>query len=194
MSVQKRPARPQRMKKADRLLHRQQSADEIRCDYALGPFDRKVREMDRIWGVDRLPELVEPEMAAKFGQAMAKMNAAIEANDPDEVALRASVCVRGLDAMHQRATERGARAPSLDLWIIEADGVEFGLMREPRAWQQLKDMYPDVRLVTEREMVLALKMYDQSVVGEFVKVAQESFPGAEVTKVKLKEREDDIPF
>ena len=45
------------------------------CDYALAPFDRRFREMDKKWGCDKLPELVSAETAAKWGSTMEKLNA-----------------------------------------------------------------------------------------------------------------------
>jgi hypothetical protein len=43
--------------------------------------------MDKKWGVDRLVELVSPDMAERYGAAMAKLNAAIDARDPEQVKL-----------------------------------------------------------------------------------------------------------
>ena len=72
-----------RQKKSDRILHGSQNRDAIMCDYALAPVDRLAIHMDEKWGIDVLPELVSVETAMKFGSAMAKMNAAIDANDPE---------------------------------------------------------------------------------------------------------------
>ena len=50
------------------------------------------------------------------------------------------------------------------------------------------------QLREEREMVLALLEYRQSVVKVALDAAKKHFPNAEVTKIKTKEYEDDIPF
>ena len=64
----KRPKRPTRQRKADRQLHSGISAEEIRCDYALAPFDRLAAEMDRkkdwledntIWSYKKQRDLYE---------------------------------------------------------------------------------------------------------------------------------------
>ncbi len=39
--------KPTRQRKDDRLLHPAATAEQIRCDAALGPFDTAVRAMDR---------------------------------------------------------------------------------------------------------------------------------------------------
>ncbi len=92
--------RPTRQKKDDRILHRGATANEIRADLSLAPFDKAVREMDKRWGVDRLPELVSVESAAKWGKAVAGLNGAIDAQDPDKVKFWVEVCLRGLT--HER--------------------------------------------------------------------------------------------
>ena len=76
--------RPRRQKKGDRLLDRAASLNEIQCDKAVAVMDRLAIQMDRRWGVDRLPELVSIETAQKYGSALAKLNAALEGNDQQE--------------------------------------------------------------------------------------------------------------
>jgi hypothetical protein len=132
-------------------------------------------QMDLKWGVDRLVELVTTEMAEKYGSAMAKLNAAIDANDPEQVSLRAGVCMRGMEAMDQAATQSGAEPASRDVWLVQADGREFGLLRDARAWQSVQEKHPDLRLLTEREMVLAIEMYQRSLAGQMVEQVKSSF-------------------
>lgn len=165
------------------------------CDYALAPFDRRFREMDKKWGCDKLPELVSAETAAKWGSTMEKLNAAIIENDPAQVAARVEVALRGIDVMDREATERGAQSADDTIWIIEADGHEFGLLRDDRAWPTAKEKFPDLDIVTEREMVLALIEYKQSVVKEALDAAKKAFENAEITAMrKTKEYEDPVPF
>jgi hypothetical protein len=125
---------------------------------------------------------------------MAKLNAAIDAQDPDEVATRASVCVRGMQAMDQIASQAHGEPPTAQVWVVEADGYTFGLMRDARAWQRAQEAYPKLELITEREMVLALTMYRRSLAKEMIDAAKAAFPGAEVTAIRDMELEDEIPF
>lgn len=189
-----RPTKPRRQRSADRVLHRDVSAVQIKCDFALAPFDRMANAMDHKWGIDRLVELVPADVAAKYGSAMAKLNQAIDDQDPDEVAVRASVCMRGMQAMDQIATQAHGEPPTAQVWVVEADGYTFGLMRDPRAWQRAQEAYPKLELITEREMVLALTMYRRSLAKEMIDAAKAAFPGAEVTAVRNMELEDDIPW
>lgn len=184
----------QRQKKSDRLLNAKLSEAEIVIDFTLGPLARMNKEADKRWGCDKLVELVSAETAAKFGMAMAKLNEQIEAQDVEGVKQWAGVCMRGIKAMEAEA--EAANAPQADdtLWIIEADGHEFGILRDDRAWPAAKEKFPNLDIVSEREMVLALLEYKQSVVKVALDAAKKHFPGAEVTKIKTKEYEDDIPF
>ena len=192
--TEQRPQKPRRERKSDRLIHSGATATEIKCDFALAPFDRMANAMDHKWGIDRLVELVPADVAAKYGSAMAKLNAAIDAQDPNEVAVRASVCVRGMQAMDQIASQAHGEPPTAQVWVVEADGYTFGLMRDPRAWQRAQEAYPKLELITEREMVLALTMYRRSLAKEMIDAAKAAFPGAEVTAIRDMELEDDIPF
>ena len=194
MEQKKRPRRPVRQRKADRLTNPHARQEEIRCDFALAPLDRMAIEMDRKWGVDVLVELVPIEMAERYGSAMAKLNEAIAAQDPEQVSLRAGVCMRGLAAMDRTATERGATPASQDVWLVQADGREFGLLRDARAWRSVQEKHPKLRLISEREMILAIEMYQRSLAGQMVEAVKDSFPKADVIKIPNDNLEDEIPF
>lgn len=189
-----KPKRPRRQKKGDRLIHPGASAYDIRCDYALAPFDRIANEMDHKWGIDRLPELVAPEMAERYGSAMAKLNDAINANDPEQVTTRASVCIRGLQAMDRQATELGAQPASDDLWLIQADGKQFGLLRDDRGWQRALEKHPGITLLTEREMVMAIEAWQKTQAAQMVLAVKDAFPGAAVQAAKDDNLQDEIPW
>ena len=190
----KQPGRQKRAKKSDRILWSQQSKDSIMCDYAIGPVDEAARQMDRKWGVDRLVELVSVEMATKYGSAMAKLNAAIDANDPEECKLRAEVVIRGLAAMDAEAERLGAQRASKEVWEFELDGVVYAIMKDGRSWPEIKAQRPDVEMLTMREVLLAYRAWKETRAAEFEAAAKQNFPGAEVTDVKIGPLDDPIPF
>jgi hypothetical protein len=99
-----------------------------------------------------------------------------------------------MQAMDQIASQAHGEPPTAQVWVVEADGYTFGLMRDPRAWQRAQEAYPKLDLITEREMVLALTMYRRSLAKEMIDAAKAAFPGAEVTAIRDMELEDDIPF
>lgn len=191
-----KPKRPTRQRKSDRMLHAGISPEEIACDYAVAPFDRMAMEMDRKWGVDMLPELVSPETAEKYGSAMAKLNAAIEAADPKMTAARAAVCVKGMQVMDAEAVAAGKSPASDDVWILAFQDKQVGLLKNGRAWKKVKEAHPDLEVITENDVIVALEFYRQSKLGEMQAIIQNSFPEAEVARFKVKneELEDEIPF
>jgi len=166
------------------------------CDYAIAPMDRLAIQMDTKWGIDMLPELVSVETAQKYGSAMAKMNKAIEENNPEECKVRAEVVVRGLNAMDAEAERLGAQRASTDIWEMELDGELFGIMKDGRSWQKIKEQRPDLELLTLREVALAYRHFRDHKAGEFEKAVKESFPAAEVIDIRARPKvfDDDIPF
>jgi hypothetical protein len=73
---------------------------------ALRPFWRVEDRMSQKWGgIVRLQSLVSPELSARYGAAKAKLESAVRAIDAEETAKRASVCIRGLEALDKAASE-----------------------------------------------------------------------------------------
>ena len=197
MGTQMKTRKPKYSKKADKLFNREASKTEIMCDYAIAPVDRIAVQMDLKWGIDMLPELVSVETAQKYGSAMAKMNAAIQENNPEECKIRAEIVVRGLAAMDAEAERLGAQRASTDVWEMEIDGELFGIMKDGRSWQAIKQQRPEMELLTMREVALAYRHFREHKAGEFEQAVKKSFPSAEVMDIRPKRSkpfDDDIPF
>lgn len=171
--------RPQRHHKGDRLMHSGATPQEVACDFAIGPFDTAARAMELKWGIGRLEGLVPPEMAARYGQALGKMNAAVMADDPDDTAARVGVCIRGLAAMDAAATAAGHQPITPDAWEIEIDGKTCAVLKDDAAWPAYRAIRPDVRIYSLREVANALAAYGQSVAA-----VKDAFPGAQVVAVR----------
>ena len=203
------PARPRRHRKGDRLLNPGATAAEVRVDYALAPFDRAARKAEETWGVERLPELVSPETAARYGSAIAKLNAAIDAGDAAEVVAKgevlrgaqavaalAGVCIRGLAALDAEARQRGHTPAPPDMWHAATDdGQRIVLIRDASLWDAAQAASPGARVHTLREAVIALQVYRAAPLD----AARAAFPGAEVVAFRPrteleKELDDFLPF
>lgn len=173
-------ARPRRVKKQDRLLYATTSKNELACDMAVAPFDRVVREMDERWGVDRLPELVSAETAARYGTALAMLNEAIANEDPIKVQRVVASCLRGLQAMDAEAKANNAQPASSEVWEIEHNGHRIGIMKDGRNWPAIKKTRPDLALYTLQEVAIALSSLEIGVVSRIKELA----PGAEISAAK----------
>lgn len=164
------------------------------ADFAVAPLDRAAIEMDRKWGIDRLPELVEPAMALKYGAAMAYMNAAIGKPDPAAAAQAAANCIKGLQAMDAAATAAGHKPLSPQVWEVEIDGEKYAILREVGDWRAFEDQRPGVKYFTMREVAVALHASRHAVI-----TVRDAIKGAEMTAIRTRtalenELNDEIPF
>lgn len=168
--------------------------------HAIQPLDRVARETEDRWGVNRLPELVTPETAQRFGQAKAKLDAAIDANDADEVARRAAVMMRGWAALVKEATELGHKPLQADAWMFTlTDGTQAALARTTADARKIAADQGGVRVYSLDEVSRIVSMLDAQGVG----AVKQLFPGAEVTAVRKKieqppeewwDHGDEVPF
>ena len=185
---------PRRKRKGDFIVNPGATKVQIQCDMAVVAFDRTARQMDAKWGIDRLVELVNADLAIRYGQALNRMNEAIsDASDPKLAQSRAEDCVRGMQAMDRYATERGAQGASEAYWEVEVDGLKLGICADIAAWPTIQDQRPDLTLVSLREVALAYQHYSKNAL-DFMKVTKEHFEGAEVSAVRAKSIDDLIPF
>lgn len=187
-------ARINRPTKFDRFTAPDAAAGDTAAHYALAPFDEAVRQADRTWGVDRLPGLVSPAMAAKWGLAMEQLNAAIRSGDVAEITARVGVCLRGLKAMHDEADANGCQRSHPQTWeMSDGDKFKFAILRDGADWPALKAQRPDLLYFTEREVVNAMKAYHAAIPAlESIKA---HFPDAKLTKASIGEMiDDEIPY
>lgn len=173
-----------RAKRGDRLITPGASAAQVACDHACAALDRLAVQMDREWGIDQLPALVSPETAAKYGRAIAALNAALEVNNPDDVTACANNCIRGLQAMAAEADASGAPRSDPQIWEYDLDGFRFGVMPDGHDWRAAKAKRPDLQIYTMREVANALKAY---ATNDMVQTTKRLFPGAEIDAIRPRE-------
>lgn len=196
MTTKLRPKRPTRAKKSDRMLGPASAVEEQAMHMSIAPFDRVATEMDQKWGIDVLPELVSPEMAHKYGQALGKLNNAIDANDAATVVKYVGVCIRGMQAMDAEAVAAGKKPVSDECWTVEINGNRYGILKDERAWPWVKEQMPGVELFSGREIALAIETYKQTKLGEMMAIVNQKFPDADIVRMKVKNEnlEDEVPF
>lgn len=175
------PKRPRRTNKGDRLTGLNDRKNEVACCHAVAPFDRAANEMDQKWGIDRLPELVSPALAAKYGEALAHLNECIAAEDPAKVADAASNCTRGMAAMEAEAIANGYQPATGTHWEYELrdddEVFRFAIIKDDREWPALKAARPDLLIFTMHEAAVALRGLSKKIALESIK---SHFPGAKI--------------
>lgn len=180
--------KPRRQRKHDRITSPGSTPDEIKIDFALGPFDAASRAMDEKWGVERLSDLVSVETAKIWGDTMANLNAAIEsqytATDQEKARADVIACVesalRGFEYMDAEATRTGSKPADKTVLEFVMAGTRIGVMKDEAAWPLIKAERPDLVLYTMREVALALEANS----GAVVNAVKEEFPKAEITKLR----------
>lgn len=160
---------------------------------ALKPLDRIAVEMEAKWGAGRLPRLVSPELAARFGSAQDKLNAAIRLNDAEAVAQRAAVLIRGWQALDKAAHESGGQTVPLRSVGIKWEGRSFIICWDRGDVDKVAAMNdaPE-NVLTVHELLTAWKAMRDRVSG--IDAAKRAFPGAEVVRAALPPGGDDVPF
>lgn len=193
--------RPRRQRKGDRLLNPDARRAEIEVDHAVAPFDRAAEHYDKIWGIDRLPSLVTPELAARYGAAVGYLNECIRENDPAKTVAAVNNCLRGMEAMNAEAERLGAKPASGEYieYELEPEGAEppfrCGILFDGAEWQTAQDERPDLKFFTLREAAIALRTKMST--GPIAEIKQ-AFPGAQVVEHRRTPMEDllndTIPF
>ena len=161
---------------------------------ALRPLDRVATEMDERWGVDRLATLVSPDTASRFGSAKAKLDTAIkDNNDAAAVAKRASVMIRGWQAMDAEATAAGAvwSDPQAWVWVDDRD-KPHAFVRDTAEAARYGKANPGVTVWTMAEVVRVAASFSEKQ-ADWIANVKDKFPGAAVQRVGPVP-DDDIPF
>lgn len=164
---------------------------------AIVDYDKVASEMERKWGVDRLPELVDAELRERFWQTVYRLNVAIDKNDPDEVRRHADAAARGWYALDRAASDAGALPPSGEGWDARIDDT-----RVLRVCRTIEDATvsqrerPDVVAVSVEEVARIWKIWDER---DILAQAKQAFPGAEIFEARVKsggeeKLDDEIPF
>ena len=175
--------RPHR-RRGDRLIHPDQfqERNRVAADYAAGPADEWRRRMDRKWGDDRLPDLVSPDLAAKYGRQVERLHAAMTADplDLDAVTAEAQRMVNAYRALDAAAEAAGHQPHAADVWELRIDGQRAAIVRDAAlavAWAQ---DHRDVQVYSLDEIGRILG----ADYARAVRAAKNAFPGATVTAAR----------
>ena len=161
-------------------------------------LDRVAVDLERTWGVNRLPELVAPDLAAKFATAQEQCDEAIRSGDTAAAAGKATALVRGWKALDAAARAAGHTPGDLGaVWFASVQGRSFAVCLHPAAVGALAALHRDHEAVSLEEL---LRLLDANELGRFVSKANRAFPGIELSAIKSSKpaanwaRGDDLPF
>jgi len=164
----------------------------------LDQLDQVARQMEDTWGTGRLMQLVDDVMRDKFFKQMAKLNAAIEKNDPDEVGTHAAALGRGWVALDKAARHVGHKPkPHSGIEIRLADGRIVAIVPDGETVPQYRA--DGAEILTLSEASLAAILSDLFSTDSTLTQVLKSFPGASLAPLQRKPapdwaKGDDIPF
>lgn len=145
---------------------------------ATAVLDRTASEMERIWGVGRLPTLVSPETAAKFAMAEQQCEEAIESGDVVAAAGKAAALERGWRALDQEARARGHKPGDTGVvWCAAVGSRRFAVCLHRADVGPVADKFQDHTAVALPEL---LALLDATQAGRLVFDAKDQWPGATV--------------
>lgn len=165
---------------------------------SLEPVDKIAAEMEMKWGVDRLPSLVSPDMAAKFGSAEAKLDKAIDDDDQEAVTKRANVMWRAWIALDKEAERLGAKPIDISkivFWRSDA-GQPYAIFKDnAEALAFAKSGKGEgIRYYTLAEISRLIEKWEDQ--APFAREAKKEFGGAEIMSVTptAREMDEEMPF
>lgn len=179
----------QRKTKKPEIQHAPDPFDDEGIRGALQPFWRAEDKASQKWGgIVRLQSLVSPELSAKYGQAYTKLRQAIQSVDVEETARRASVCIRGLEALDKAAGETQEPLEPRAVYIshhgrpyvVALDRVDLPAIKAPEG----------VPVLSLQELLEARQMVLESQIAALDAI-QSAYQGAEIT---YKSHNDALPF
>jgi hypothetical protein len=141
--------------------------------------DHRCRELDRKWGIGRLPLLVDDELRARFRLQQQMFNDAICSGDEEQVALHGNAMRRGWDALDAAATAAGAEPLRPEVWetTLPDSGEVVAIVRtDAEAYHVCRDC--EVYTLTEIGQLIEK-------LGSIRKI-KTSYPGATVAEVRDK--------
>jgi len=165
---------------------------------ATAALDRVAVDLERIWGINRLPELVAPDLAAKFAVAQEQCDEAIRSGDTAAAAGKATALARGWKALDAAARAAGHTPGDLGaVWFASVQGRSFAVCLHTADVGALAALHRDHEAVSLEEL---LRLLDANELGRFVSKANRAFPGIELSAIKSSKpaanwaRGDDLPF
>ena len=155
------------------------SADRF-AQAAVNRLDEIAHAMERKWGIDRLPRLVDPTLAARFAAQAEKLNTALRSERPDAITTQAGAMERAWKALEAAATAARHEPLAPIIWetVIPSTGEIIGIVRTAdEASAVARERNGSV--YTLAEVAVAIDAF-----GDQVRAVKAQFPGASVTAVR----------
>lgn len=147
---------------------------------SLDRLDAVASAMERKWGIDRLPKLVDAPLAIRFRRQAERLDEAIRSDVSAAVSAHAEAMLRAWNALDVAALSAGWKPLAPTIWetVLPETGEVITIVRDSdEAFALAKERKGAVW--TLAEVAIAIEAF-----GDTVRATKEAFPGAEVTAVR----------
>ena len=147
---------------------------------SLDRLDAVASAMERKWGIDRLPKLVDAPLAVRFRSQAERLDEAIRIDVSAAVSAQAEAMLRAWNALDAAALAAGWKPLAPTIWeaVLPETGEVIAIVRDAdHAFALVKERKGAVW--TLAEVAIAIEAF-----GDTVRATKEAFPGAEVTAVR----------
>ena len=147
---------------------------------SLDRLDAVASAMERKWGMDRLPKLVDAPLAVRFRSQAERLDEAIRVDASAAISAHAGAMLRAWNALDAAAINAGWKPIAPAIWetVLPETGEIIAIVRDAdEAFALAKERQGAVW--TLAEVAIAIEAF-----GDTVRAAKEAFPGAEVTAVR----------
>lgn len=152
----------------------------------IGIVDERARDVNRQWGMNRLPNLVPAEWQEKFRKqkrawemACFECSGSLMPDDRDRVNKQGEAMLRAFDKLEQLARDAGHMPSQPDWWEFELkDGTPVMLVRDRAEMSQIDPRGRAVQIWSLEEV--------SDIIAKFpmIATAKECFPGAETIQCR----------
>ena len=147
---------------------------------SLDRLDAVASAMERKWGVDRLPKLVDAPLAVRFRSQAERLDKANRSGVSAAVSVQAEAMLRAWNTLDTAALAAGWKPLAPTIWeaVLPGTGEVIAIVRDSdEAFALAKERTSAVW--TLAEVAIAIEAF-----GDGVRSAKVAFPGAEVTAVR----------
>jgi len=147
---------------------------------SLDRLDAVASAMERKWGIDRLPKLVDAPLAVRFRRQAERLDEAIRSDVSAAVSAQAEAMLRAWNALDAAAITGGWKPLAPTIWeaVLPETGEVISIVRDAdEAFALAQERKGAVW--TLAEVAIAIEAF-----GDTVHATKETFPNAEVTAVR----------
>lgn len=148
---------------------------------ATAVLNRVAGDLERTWGVNRLPGLVPADLAARFAVAQEQCDMEIAGGDVQAAALKAAALARGWKALDAAARAAGHKPNDLGVvWTASVEGQAFAVCLHTADVGAMADRYPGHTAVALEELLRVLMAREAAAYRK----AKTIWPGAAITAAR----------